>query len=121
MAEESTSVAVASHQDNRSLRIIQIMSMIFLPASFVSGIFGMGFFSTSTGNHDEPVFVVSHNWWLYLAVAVPLTALVLVFVALYQARENGKKSNPGVSRRTSSLSTMSAPRDVEWQAELKKD
>ena len=88
MAAESTTIARSSHQDNRSLRIIQIMTMIFLPASLVSGVFGMGFFDTSVDGTGETVFAISKNWWLYLAVSLPLTLAVLLVIGLYQIRDN---------------------------------
>ncbi len=83
MATESTQIARSSHQDSRSLWIIQILSMLFLPASLVSSIFGMGFFSTSQGTDGRAVFTISHNWWLYIAISVPLTVVCLVSMGFY--------------------------------------
>ena len=80
MATESTQTARASHQDSRALRIIQILSMLFLPASLVSSIFGMGFFSTSQGTDGQATLLISKNWWLYVAISVPLTVLCLGFM-----------------------------------------
>lgn len=83
MATESTQIARASHQDSRALRIIQILSMLFLPASLVSSIFGMGFFNTSQGTDGQAVFTVSNDWWLYIAISLPLTVFCLMFMACY--------------------------------------
>lgn len=83
------------------------MSMLFLPASLVSSIFGMGFFSTSAGADGKSVFVVSGNWWLYIAVSVPLTSFVLLFMSGYRMRH----PKEGVM----------IARDVEAQRELKND
>lgn len=85
MATESTQIARASHQDSRSLRIIQILSMLFLPASLVSSIFGMGFFNTSQGTDGQAIFTISHSWWLYIAISVPLTILSMVLWCYYNA------------------------------------
>ena len=85
MAIESTQIARAAHQDSRALRIIQILSMLFLPASLVSSIFGMGFFSTSQGTDGQAIFTISHNWWLYLAISAPLTVLCMIFMGFYNA------------------------------------
>lgn len=57
-SELNIGIAQASNQDNASLRIIQILFTIFLPGSFVSGLFGMGFFSTS---EDGSTFVVNRR------------------------------------------------------------
>ncbi|MCJ1355916.1 MAG: hypothetical protein MMC33_005909 [Icmadophila ericetorum] len=79
MAAESTQMARISYQDNKSLQVIQTMSMLFLPSSLVSGIFGMAFFNTSpAADGRQALFSVSGNWWLFFAVAVPLTVGIVL-------------------------------------------
>ncbi|KAI1851529.1 hypothetical protein JX265_012389 [Neoarthrinium moseri] len=100
-SELNIQIAQASNQDNRSLRIIQILSMIFLPGSLVSSVFGMGFFSTSPADDGgEAVFAASSRWWLYFAVSVPLTAIVMAIMLYYQWRD-GTKAEDEWSRRRS--------------------
>ena len=94
MATESTTIARASHQDSRALRYIQILSMLFLPASLVSSIFGMGFFSTSTDRNGKAILVISHNWWLYLAISIPLTLVCLLSMGWYNAVFKSKGKTP---------------------------
>ncbi|KAK7958539.1 hypothetical protein PG988_013387 [Apiospora saccharicola] len=106
-SELNIGIAQASNQDNASLRIIQVLSTIFLPGSFVSGLFGMGFFSTSD---DGSVFVVNSRWWIYLAVAVPLTTVVFIVMVYYQWRD-GNKSEQEWSRRIS----QAAPSDAHLE------
>ena len=91
MATESTQIARSSHQDSRALRYIQVLSMLFLPASLVSSIFGMGFFSTSQDTHGKAIFTISHNWWLYLAISVPLTILCLLSMGWYTVNKSKAK------------------------------
>jgi hypothetical protein len=92
MAAESTQIARAAHKDSRSLRSIQILTMAFLPASVCSGVFGMGFFSTSPIDDQDNNggggvrFSVSKEWWWYLALAVPLTAVVGVVVGGWSSK-----------------------------------
>lgn len=107
-SELNIGIAQASNQDNRSLRVIQILSGVFLPASFVSGIFGMGFFSTSD---DGAVFVVNSRWWIYLAVAVPLTSVVLAVMVYYKWRD-GNEAEQDWSRRIS----LGAASDADLEA-----
>jgi len=83
MARESTQIARASHQDSRALRIIQILSMLFLPASLVASIFGMGFFNTSADADGAATIIVSGKWWWYIAISIPLTLGCLVFLGGY--------------------------------------
>lgn len=100
-SELNIQIAQASNQDNRSLRIIQILSMIFLPGSLVSGVFGMGFFTTSPSDDgSEATFAASGRWWLYFAISLPLTALVMTVVLYYQ-RKDGNKAEEDWSRRRS--------------------
>ena len=110
MATESTQIARASHQDSRALRVIQILSMLFLPASLVSSIFGMGFFSTSQGTDGQAVFTISKSWWLYLAISLPLTVLCLMFMGFHNV------SSKSTKRRKVPLDTEKAPSN-----ELKTD
>ncbi|KAK8127823.1 hypothetical protein PG984_008931 [Apiospora sp. TS-2023a] len=109
-SELNIGIAQASNQDNASLRIIQVLSTIFLPGSFVSGLFGMGFFSTSD---DGSVFVVNSRWWIYLAIAVPLTTVVFVVMVYYQWRD-GNKAEQEWSRRISQAAPIDA--DLEEAA-----
>ncbi|KAI0127232.1 hypothetical protein BJ170DRAFT_366212 [Xylariales sp. AK1849] len=100
-SELNIQIAQASNQDNRSLRIIQILSMIFLPGSLVSSIFGMGFFSSSPADDGgDAVFTASSRWWLYFAVAVPLTIIIMVIMLYYQWKD-GNKAEDHWSRRIS--------------------
>ena len=66
--------------------------MLFLPASLVSSIFGMGFFSTSPDENGKAVFTISHKWWVYLAISVPLTIVCLASMGCYNAVFKSKKS-----------------------------
>ena len=83
MATESTQIARVSHQDSRTLHAIQILSMLFLPASLVRSIFGMDFLGTSQGASGQAIFMISKIWWSYVAISIPLTLLCLIFMGGY--------------------------------------
>ncbi|KAI0470096.1 hypothetical protein GGR56DRAFT_152647 [Xylariaceae sp. FL0804] len=92
-SELNLQIAQASHSDNRSLRTIQILSIVFLPGSFVSSIFGMGFFTTSRdGAGGTNTFAAAPLWWLYFAVSVPLTLVVVILMLYYQRRDRSKNA-----------------------------
>lgn len=84
ISTESATIARASHQDASSLRIIQILSMIFLPASLISSIFGMGFFNTQPRDDGSAQFTVSPNWWWYIAIAIPVTLALWLYMVAYR-------------------------------------
>ncbi|KAH0604229.1 uncharacterized protein H6S33_006606 [Morchella sextelata] len=104
MARESTQIARSSRDDGRSLRTIQILTMIFLPASLFSGIFGMGFFNTDTDDNGNIRFSVSSNWWWYPALTIPMTAVTMLTLVgrklgekwKTNKRATGHFQNPGV-------------------------
>ena len=50
------------------MRTIAALTMVFLPGTFVSGIFGMVFFDAK-----EDGYIVDPRWWLFLAITLPLT------------------------------------------------
>lgn len=69
--------------------------MIFLPGSLISSIFGMGFFSTSSDPEGRgAVFAASSKWWLYFAVAIPLTLALMVVMMFYQRKHEGLEAQP---------------------------
>lgn len=70
-SETSTDIARDTKDDSASMRVIAVLTMVFLPATAVSGFFGMAFFAISDGG----IFISSHLVWLYIAITVPLTFL----------------------------------------------
>ncbi|CAD6589452.1 MAG: hypothetical protein ASARMPREDX12_003838 [Alectoria sarmentosa] len=107
MAAESTQIARASHQDSRALRIIQILGTLFLPASLVSSIFGMGFFSTSPGTDGRAILTISGNWWWYIAICIPLTVLCLLAMGYFSVATKLKaRRNPPLDMEMASLSQL---------------
>lgn len=74
-SETSTNIARDTKDDSASMMIIALLlTMVFLPATAVSGFFGMAFFNLS----DEGVFLSSSVTWLFVATTVPLTGGVFV-------------------------------------------
>ncbi|KAL7801273.1 hypothetical protein V8C44DRAFT_362605 [Trichoderma aethiopicum] len=65
----------AARVDSSAMRAISLVGLVFLPAAFVAAIFSTSFF-----NFDAPtgVWRLSGQFWLYWAVAVPLTVVTVV-------------------------------------------
>jgi len=65
---------VVNQQDTKAVRIISIVTLTFLPATFVSTLFSMSFF-----NYDQELrrWKMSGWIWVYFVIAVPLTALTI--------------------------------------------
>jgi hypothetical protein len=58
------------------MNTIALLTMVFLPATFVATFFSMGIFQFSGG--AEGGLRVAGQWWIYPAVTVPLTVAVVV-------------------------------------------
>lgn len=62
------------------MKAIAVLTMLFLPGTFVSAIFGMPMFNWDAERESD---VVSHRFWIYWAVTVPGTLAVLVVWRLW--------------------------------------
>jgi hypothetical protein len=60
-------------QDAAAVKVLTIMTMIYLPATVVSNFFSTSFVST---NSNQNIIVLS-DWWIFVATTVPLTMLTL--------------------------------------------
>ncbi|KAL4935865.1 hypothetical protein BDV06DRAFT_228425 [Aspergillus oleicola] len=74
---------------------IVFMSMMFLPGTLVSNIFGMNFFS-----YDSGKFSVSSQFWIYWAAVIPLTLFTVMVWAVWNHQKkarlsSGSKKKPG--------------------------
>ena len=72
-SETNTAIARDTKDDSASMKIIALLTMLFLPATAVSGFFGMAFFVPG----PDGSFELSRMWWLFAAVTLPLTLVTL--------------------------------------------
>ncbi|KND93003.1 hypothetical protein TOPH_02380 [Tolypocladium ophioglossoides CBS 100239] len=68
----SVQIANATRSDSATMRIIAFVSLLFLPSTYISAIFSTSFFKFD----DNSVWRVSDKFWVYWAVAVPLTLIL---------------------------------------------
>lgn len=87
--ETSMGIARDTRNDSSSMKAIAILTMIFLPASAVATFFGMGFFSS-----DKNELQVAHQWWLFVVVTVPITALVMAIWWIWHMSQCQKGRRP---------------------------
>jgi hypothetical protein len=79
VAKSSASIAAASKRDSSVMKSISLLTMLFLPATFVSILFAIPLFNWSADNISA---VATPHAWIYLAVALPLTiATVAIWFA----------------------------------------
>lgn len=66
---------VVNQQDTKAMRMISIVTLLFLPATFVSTLFSMTFFNQPSA---EQPWGVSPMIWIYFVISVVMTAVNLV-------------------------------------------
>lgn len=65
---------VVNQQDTKAMRIISIVTLTFLPATFVSTLFSMTFFRQPS---DQKGWGMSPMIWIYFVISVPLTGFTI--------------------------------------------
>ena len=68
---EQTNESVISHRQNNVLRILTVFSVVLLPLTLISGIFGM--------NVDVPGFGTAEAFWVIIGVMIGLAASLVGF------------------------------------------
>ncbi|RVX66918.1 hypothetical protein B0A52_09042 [Exophiala mesophila] len=81
IANDTQILARESKRDSTAMKAIAFVTMIFLPGTFLSSVFSMNLFEWDAPNSSD---VVNHRMWVYWAVAVPLTIMVVVFYLLWE-------------------------------------
>ncbi|OTB05610.1 hypothetical protein M426DRAFT_10358 [Hypoxylon sp. CI-4A] len=64
---------ILASTDSQIMKSIALLTMLFLPATFVATLFSTTFFS-----FDEDGWLFSKAFWIYWAVVIPLTIVVLL-------------------------------------------
>ena len=81
---------------------IAVLTMVYLPATFVSSILGSNLFALEPDGAGNHKFIVSNSWWIYLVSAIPLTLVTIGAWAFLQwhkpkwldrLRNTGKRSS----------------------------
>ncbi|KAH6967838.1 hypothetical protein BKA56DRAFT_697862 [Ilyonectria sp. MPI-CAGE-AT-0026] len=71
LKSQNTTADMSNHmlRDSASIRVITVVTLVYLPASFVSGFFGMGFFDVGD---DGTGWTATPYVWVYFLVAIPV-------------------------------------------------
>ncbi|KAI5236816.1 hypothetical protein E4T43_08397 [Aureobasidium subglaciale] len=71
-AKTNVDIAMATKDDGAAMKTIAIVTMTFLPATFVSALLGMNFFAYDPDAHGGHI-TYSHDLWIYFVISVFLT------------------------------------------------
>ena len=110
LLELSIRIAKETKRDSRTMRGIAWVTIAFLPATFVTSFFGMNFFNGIAGK--VPFDEASRNVWLFFAIAIPISGIVLLTFYLWDKQEAKKDDGklPSVED-----GTMTAQQDAATQ------
>ncbi|KAI1210028.1 uncharacterized protein F4807DRAFT_425425 [Annulohypoxylon truncatum] len=72
LAKAGVELTRAAKGDSSSMKVIAVMTMVFLPGTFIAALFAV---PSLNWNGDD---VVGENFWMYWAFTIPFTILVLV-------------------------------------------
>jgi hypothetical protein len=73
MAGEQRKLAHASKRDSAAMKIISLLGAVFLPGAYIASVFSMTFFNFQ----NSGTAVVSTQFWIYWAVDIPITILIV--------------------------------------------
>ena len=75
--QSTIEISNAARKDSAVMKTIALVTLTLLPATFVSALFSTSFFNFTPANDDKPErWVVSKYFWVYWAIAIPLTVLI---------------------------------------------
>ncbi|KAK5659905.1 hypothetical protein OQA88_13369 [Cercophora sp. LCS_1] len=84
----SKGILEENRSDSKELtKLVSSLTMIFLPASFVSGFFGMNFL-----DYEGATIQVSTSLWMFFATAIPLTILAVALWQIFSRRHREQQA-----------------------------
>ncbi|KAK3368427.1 hypothetical protein B0H63DRAFT_76154 [Podospora didyma] len=108
-ARISSDIARASKRDSSAMKGIAVLTMFFLPGTCLATLFAMPVFDFNT---DTSTPSIKSTFWLYWAVAGPLTTLVLALYITYELYVDRKRRHED-QREASVPSTAASDEPVE--------
>ncbi|KAJ4665798.1 hypothetical protein HRR95_008550 [Exophiala dermatitidis] len=74
-------------QDAAAVKVLTVLTLIYLPATVISNFFSTSFVNASTRQDGSTFLVVASNWWILLATALPLTIITIYIWRFYVQKE----------------------------------
>ncbi|MCJ1253613.1 hypothetical protein MMC24_001425 [Lignoscripta atroalba] len=98
IASDSAQIAVASKRDSSAMKTVALITVLFLPGTFVAAIFSMSMFdwqpssgqATNTTTTPSRRPSVSPFLWIYWAITIPFTFIVLAAWRIWWILEDKK-------------------------------
>lgn len=77
LSERMHILAEKSTQDAAAVKVLTILTLIYLPITVVSNFFSTSFVNSETTSDGSESIMVSGDWWILPAVSMPLTFITL--------------------------------------------
>lgn len=77
LSERMHALTEKGTQDAAAIKVLTILTLIYLPATVVSNFFSTSFVNLQTSPGMSNHVVVSSDWWIFVAASVPLTLFTL--------------------------------------------
>lgn len=97
MSNFSSQIALSAKEDGAAKKTIAVVTLTFLPATFVTALLGMNFFTVDSKTPGGRL-TSTKDVWIFFVIAVPLTIIVLCIWWWWQRREV-KRHNAGRSEK----------------------
>lgn len=79
----SADLAARIGLDTAAMKTLAVVTAVFLPATFLATLFSMSMFNWQANPGAASESVVSNNFWIYWAVAIPLTLIVIRLCSIF--------------------------------------
>ncbi|KAI1393743.1 uncharacterized protein F4822DRAFT_23034 [Hypoxylon trugodes] len=92
IASQQRRVAHATKRDGTAMKTLSLLGAVFLPGTFMASVFSMTFFDFGVGSDDGSGggTHVSGLLWVYFAVTIPLTLVIVLFWYLIDEKREKK-------------------------------
>ncbi|OBT42429.1 hypothetical protein VE00_05993 [Pseudogymnoascus sp. WSF 3629] len=89
VAQHDSRIAVligkSTQADSAAVKTISVLGLAFLPGTFICALFSTSFFNFSPGGSADPQhWTISEKFWIYWAVAIPLTVATVACWFMWQ-------------------------------------
>ncbi|XWX01912.1 hypothetical protein V2A60_009942 [Cordyceps javanica] len=122
LAQSTHQIAHASYRDSSSMKTLAIVTMFFLPGSFVSAMFSMPMFEWTKADPDSPSIGVGllPQFALYWVITLPLTLVIfsLYLLWLWHLKRQRQREFAIVSRKSDDNSDGEEGKEVVEERRL---
>ncbi|KAE8554237.1 hypothetical protein EYB25_002775 [Talaromyces marneffei] len=83
----SINLASIARRDNATMKALALIGVLYLPGTFISGIFGMSFFNynpqgNNNNNNSGTDWMMSDKFWIYWTITIPVTIFTVMLWAM---------------------------------------